>query len=614
MGESAERPTPPFEPLAGAFATPTLEQWRALAEKTLKGAPFERLVTTTYDGLTIQPLYTQAEPVAEARRAPAVDALRPWDLRSVVDHADPARANEQALADLENGGASILLRLDPSGADGVAATDRDALERALSGVLLDLAPVALDAGYLGPRASDWLAALAKGAPEAPLAFHLDPLSAFAQTGASPGPIQAHVISAAQTAARHAPAYAKASFFLASGRVAHEAGGSKAQELAFMAAAAVAYARAMTRAGLTIDDAFARIVLGVAADADYFATIAKLRAARAIWARLTAACGVDVPARIEARGSRRMLSTLDPWTNLLRQSAAVFGAACGGADAIVLDPFTRLLGRPTDFARRQARNVQLVLMEEAGLGRVADPAGGAWFVEHLTRDLARKAWAEFQAIEAEGGLDAALEAGRFAGDVAAIRTRREADVARRKTGLVGVSEYADLNGAPVAVDAIDAARFAKPVELALPGPDGGCEPLKPMRLAEPFERLRARAAAMTPPPRAFLATLGTASDFTARLSFTANLLATGGIATVAGAADAYDAQATPLAVICSSDERYAEAAAETARTLKAKGARHVRIAGKPGDLESALRAAGVDGFIVAGEDAVALLADLQAAAQ
>jgi methylmalonyl-CoA mutase len=302
----------------------------------------------------------------------------------------------------------------------------------------------------------------------------------------------------------------------------------------------------------------------------------------------------------------MLSTLDPWTNLLRQSAAVFGAACGGADAIVLDAFTRQLGRSTDFARRQARNVQLVLMEEAGLGRVADPAGGAWFVESLTRDLARKAWGEFQAIEAEGGLDAALESGRFAEDVAAIRARRETDVARRKTGLVGVSEYADLNGAPVAVDASDVSRFAKAMDTALPGPDGRCTPLAPMRLAEPFERLRARATAQTPPPRAFLATIGTASDFTARLMFTANLLAAGGIATVAGDADAYDAAATPLAVICSSDERYAEAAVAAAQALKAKGCRSMRLAGKPGELESALRGAGVDGFIVAGEDVVVML--------
>jgi methylmalonyl-CoA mutase len=614
VGEPATRKPPAFEPLADAFEAPSLERWRALAEKTLKGAPFERLVTTTYDGLKIEPLYTAADPVAEARRAPAVDALRPWDLRTVVEHPDPARANAQALGDLENGAQSVLLRLDPSGEDGVVCTDLDDLERALKGVLLELAPVALDAGYLGPRAADWLAAVAKGAPKAPLAFHFDPLSSFAETGASPGPIQSHVISAAMTAARHAPAYAEATFFLASGRVVHEAGGSKAQELAFMASAAVAYVKAMMRAGLTAEDAFRRTVLGLTADADYFATVAKLRAARVIWSRLTGASGVNLPARIEVRGSRRMLSTLDAWTNLLRQSAAVFGGAAGGADTILLDPFTRPLGRPTDFARRQARNVQLVLMEEAGLGSVADPAGGAWFVEHLTRDLARKAWTEFQAIEAEGGLDAALERGRLADDVAKIRARRETDVAKRKTGLVGVSEFADLNGAPVAVENIDAARFAKPLEITLTGPAGRCEPLKPMRLAEPFERLRARAAAMQPAPRAYLAVIGTASDYTARVTFTGNLLSAGGVASMAGEASGYDAKTTPLAVICSSDERYAEHAAATARELKAKGCRRVYLAGKPGEVEADLGAAGVDAFLAAGDDAIAVLtAMLEAAA-
>jgi methylmalonyl-CoA mutase len=609
LGKPASSADPAFEPLAAAFETPSLERWRALAEKTLKGQPFDRLVTTTYDGLRIEPLYTEAEPVTEGRRAPAADALRPWDLRTVVDHPDPTQANTQALTDLETGGASLLVRLDPAGADGVAVASFDDLERALRGVLLELAPVALDAGYLGPQAADWLAALAKGAPAAPLAFHLDPLSAFAETGASPGPIQSHVISAAQTAARHAPAYAKARFFLASGRVAHEAGGSKAQELAFMAAAAVAYVRAMVRAGLSVEEAFNRVTLGLSADADYFATIAKLRAARAIWARLTGASGVRATAAIEARASRRMLSTLDPWTNLLRQTAAVFGAACGGADAVMAEPFTRPLGRATDFARRQARNIQLVLMEEAGLGRVADPAGGTWFVEHLTRDLARKAWREFQAIEAEGGLDQALETGRLAGDIAAIRARRETDVARRKTGLVGVSEFADLDGRPVAVETISGERFSKTVNIALPGPAGRCPPLTPMRLAEPFERLRARALALKPAPRAFLATLGAAGDYTPRLMFTSNLLAAGGVATVAGSADAYDASATPVAVICSSDERYAEAAAETARALKTRGARHVYLAGKPGEREAELKAAGVDDFIVAGEDMVARLASI-----
>jgi methylmalonyl-CoA mutase N-terminal domain/subunit len=182
-------------------------------------------------------------------------------------------------------------------------------------------------------------------------------------------------------------------------VVHEAGGGEAEEVAFAAASAVAYAKALVRAGLPMADAFARITLGLSADADYFLTMAKLRAARAVWARIAGACAAHPTARVEARSSRRMLTAKDAWTNMIRLTAAGFGAAVGGADAVVLGNFTDALGLPTPFARRQSRNAQLVLMEEAHVGRVADPAAGSGYVEALTDQIAREAWARFQAIEA-----------------------------------------------------------------------------------------------------------------------------------------------------------------------------------------------------------------------
>jgi methylmalonyl-CoA mutase len=193
-------------------------------------------------------LQPAGEAPAAARGGPAVDAERPWEVRTIVDHADPVRANADALQDLENGAASLLLTLDPSGARGVAAGSAAELGRALEGVLLDLAPVALDAGWLGPVAGDWLAELAKGGPAAPLALHMDPLGTWAREGVSPGPVEAHLRAAAETAARHAATYPKATLFLASGRPVHEAGGSEGWELGFAAAAALAYARAMTEPG------------------------------------------------------------------------------------------------------------------------------------------------------------------------------------------------------------------------------------------------------------------------------------------------------------------------------------------------------------------------------
>lgn len=471
-------------PLADDFAPPSREDWLALVEKTLKGETFEdALVRRTADGIAIAPLYTAA-PTTVRDLAPR-DATRPWDLRTAIRHPDAARANREILQDLQGGAASVLIALDPAGANGVAVGDAAGLARLLDGVLLDLAPVALDAGFLGPRAADWLGAAAKGGPEAPLAFHMDPLSAFAEAGVSPGPVESHIVSAATVGARLAGAYPKATLMLATGRVAHEAGGSDAQELAMTAAAAVAYARALVRAGLTMEDAFGRIAMGVSVDGEYFTGVAKVRAVRALWGRITGACGVAVPARIEARSSRRMLTALDPWTNLIRLTAAGFAAAVGGANAIVLGAFTDPLGLPTDFARRQARNTQLILMEESHLGRVADPAGGAWYLDQLTDDLARAAWTRFQAIEAAGGIVAALASGALAADVAASREAAQAAVSDGRVKLLGVTVFRNAEARPVEVETAEPVAVSGP-EIRLPGPDSVCPPLTPARLSAAFE--------------------------------------------------------------------------------------------------------------------------------
>jgi methylmalonyl-CoA mutase len=475
-------------PLADDFAAATRADWLKLVDKTLSGAPFESLVRATDDGLPIQPLYTAEDSAAPARPALGPrDAERAWDVRTLIAHPDPSRANAETLEDLEGGAASVVLRLDPTGRGGVAVGSAEALARVLDGVVLELASVAIDAGFYGVKAADWLAAAAKASPSARLAFHLDPLGALAEAGSSPGPIEAHLIAAAGAGARLAEPYPKASLFLASGRVVHEAGGGEALELGFAAASALAYAKALVRAGLSLEEAFARISLGLSVDGDYFVSMAKLRAARVIWGRLTGACGVSGPARIEARSSGRMIAARDPWTNMLRLTQAGFAAAAGGADAVVLGCFTDALGLPTGFARRQSRNTQLVLMEEANLGRVADPAGGAFYLESLTDELARAGWAAFQAIEAEGGAAAALASGKVAREAEAVRAARQARIADGKVKLVGVTVYPNPGEQPVQVEAPDRAAFAvEAPSPRLPGPDASAPPLAPARTAAPFE--------------------------------------------------------------------------------------------------------------------------------
>nr|WP_269717020.1 methylmalonyl-CoA mutase family protein [Caulobacter sp. NIBR2454] len=576
----------------------------ALVDKTLKGGDFDkRLVRRTHDGLSIQPLYTDAPVVARDLRPRDPDG--PWDIRMAVAHPDPTRANAEALKDLENGAVSVTLKLDPTGRDGVAVGSAADLARVLDGVYVDMAPVALEAGLLGPKAADWLAPLGKASPAAPLAFHLDPLTAWAQVGVSPGPVESHIVSAATVAARLVQAYPKAELFLASGRAVHEAGGGEAQELAFIAAAALTYAKALVRAGLPMDKAFAGITLGVSLDGEYFTGVAKVRAAKALWARLTGACAIQaLPPRIEARSSQRMLSKLDPWTNLLRLTAAGFAGAVGGADAVRIGCFTDAAGLPTAFARRQARNTQLVLMEESALGRVADPAGGSWYLDTLTDQLAQAAWTAFQAIEQAGGIIAALEAGVIQDEADKTRTARLAAVVSRKDGLVGASEFPNIAETAVETEDAKASPAAEQPEVRVPGPDSRCRPLTPMRLSEPFEALRDRAA--TTKPTIFLATIGAPTDYTARLTFARNLFAAGGVAAEIGTVEEYDAGKASLAILCSSDDRYAEEAGRAAKTLKAAGVKHLFLAGKPGDLERELKADGVDEFIFAGMDAVAVL--------
>jgi methylmalonyl-CoA mutase len=293
--------------------------------------------------------------------------------------------------------------------------------------------------------------------------------------------------------------------------------------------------------------------------------------------------------------------------------ATFSAGLGGANTITVLPHTLALGLPDPFARRVARNTQLVLLEESNLAKVSDPAAGAGGIETLTQQLCESAWSQFQEIEKAGGVFAALEQNLIQRKVAATRAAREADVARRKTVLTGASEFPNLREARAAV--LD----AKPVTL---DPYGQAklkfDALEPMRLAAPFERLRDRSDTILKTngarPKIFLASLGTAADFTARAAFAKSLFETGGIEAVdtegfidpTALAAAFKSSGAELACLCSSDKMYAEHAVAAAKALQAAGARHIYLAGRPGEQETALRNAGVSDFIFAGGDALAML--------
>ena len=348
---------------------------------------------------------------------------------------------------------------------------------------------------------------------------------------------------------------------ADGRVIHNAGGSEAQELAFVLAVATAYLRALEAEGVALDAARRMLFFRLCADADQFLTMAKFRALRKLWARVEVSCALaPAPALVSAETAWRMLAARDPHVNILRATIAVVAAALGGADAITVLPFTAARGLPDPFARRIARNTQLILLEESHLAKVADPAAGSGAVEDLTDELCGAAWKLFQEIEAAGGAAAALENGLIQRNVAAIRAERAAAVARREDALTGVSIFPDLDEPDVPV----LAPIPPPPRRA--GPEQMFEPLPAIRLAEPFEALRdasdrflARTGAR---PKIFLANLGTPADFTARATFASNFFAAGGIEAVNRESDsppalasAFKASGVALACLCSSDSIY-----------------------------------------------------------
>ena len=269
--------------------------------------------------------------------------------------------------------------------------------------------------------------------------------------------------------------------VADGRPWHDGGASEAQELAAVLAATVACLRQAEARGLELSSYARRLGVLLAADADQFVTIAKFRAMRLLLARVFELAGLpEATVRVDAETSWRMMARRDPYLNMLRTSAAAFAAATGGADSVTVLPFD--LGGEA-FAERMARNIQTISLDEAALFRVGDPGAGSGAIEALTAELARTAWDAFRAIEAEGGLPAAVRSGTIQARIAAKRDERFGKVARREIELVGVNVHVD-RGQPLA-----AAR-SLPCRALSPDPDAAetAAPLEPARLAEPFERL------------------------------------------------------------------------------------------------------------------------------
>jgi len=617
-------------PLAADFPPATADEWRKLVDGALKGKPFERLTSRSSDGIAIEPLYGRATSAqAIAGRAPG----KPWRVMQQMDHPGPDAANALAREDLENGATGLTLVFAGSvsaNSFGLDGTDA-ALSRALDGLELSGLAIDLQLSFASRHAARDIAAGIKSRGIAPstvdLLAGINPIGAFAATGRVPrlwgdlAPLFAELVGEIQGTGFRGP------FAVADGRIVHNAGGSEAQELAFTLATAVTYLRALDAAGVTLEAARDAIYFRLAADADQFLTMAKFRAARKLWARIEVACGLSPkPVMLLAETAWRMMTRHDPYVNMLRAAIATSAAGLGGADAVTVLPYTAALGLPDALARRIARNTQLLLLEESNLARVSDPAAGSGALEALTDALCGAGWALFREIEAAGGIFASLQAGMFQQKVAIARAEHEKAIARRKEVLTGTNQFPDIhetvpavfNVAPPAVEDAPAAMTAAP--------------LKRMRLAEPYEKLRDRSdrilAATGTRPSIFLAALGSPAEFTPRATFAKNFFEAGGIEAISPSlqggegrrdaprwegeltsdalASAFKASGATLACLCSSDKIYEAQASAAAAVLSAAGAKHIYLAGRPAEREAALKEAGVQSFIYEGCDALSTL--------
>ncbi len=584
--------------LATDFPAHSREDWQRLvaavlnktraADAHLDGAQAEASMRSTLAGdVTIDPLYLQPSspaPVGVPGAMPFTrgrvlrDSAAAWDVRQWHDDPDLDASRAAVLADLEHGVTSVWVQV---GADGIPAAG---LATVLADVHFDLAPVAVTSWDDQAGASAALLALldAHGDTAAGGNLGLDPLGAAQRMGGTPDFTE--LAPAVQACLGRGQLRA----ITVDTRPMHEAGANAVDELGFALATGLTYLRHLEAHGVAPTDAFDQIEFRIAVTQDQFLSSALPRALRRTWARLGEALGVPESlrgARIHAVTSGRMFSRDDPFVNVLRSTLAAFGASVGGADAITVLPYDTVAGLPTAFSRRLARNTQLLLADESNVGRVADPGGGAWYLEHLTDDLAQGAWRVLQESERAGGIAAMFADGSLADRLAASAAARRVGLDHRAIALTGVSMFPQLQEPPTtrcARELLPAAGDALPV----------------IRDAAAFEDLRDRAQRLGS-PALLLRTLGAQRDFGARQTFVQNLLAAGGV----GTTDAV----TETAVIASSPKGYAEFARAAVAELREAGVTRVLIAGRMGELGD--DAGLVDGEIRDGMDVVAFLSDL-----
>ena len=571
--------------IGSGFAPHSEADWLAAVETALRGKAFDSLTTKDVDGIIRQPLYTDAAHKTSdttaglpglapfTRGAQAVsDKYLPWHIAQRVVVGRGAGDNEHILTDLA-GGVSALL-LDFSATKSITADELDSL---LEGVMLDIAPVVLAPAACGVDSILAFLDLLPRRHEDSQSFraHLN-FDPFAVALADARLVSSQGLETLVTRAANLPGL---DLMTASGAAFHNEGAAPSDELAYMLAALTENLRILEAHGLLPGEALPRITLTLSADTDFFMTIAKTRSARQLFHMVAKNIGcAHVAPTIHCETSQRAYSRLDPWVNILRATVATLAAGIAGAELISVAPCSATSDSDNMLTRRIARNTQIILQEESHIGHVSDAAGGSWYVETLTQQLTEQAWAMFQSIEAAGGLTEQMNDGSVRAQLDARCRDYEALVETRNLPLVGVSEFPNIDEAPLPAPATAQSGY---------------------RHAQKFEALRDLAERVK--PKVFLACLGTAATFTPRANFAANTYATGGMHAVTGAggsditaiAQEFADSGAKIAVICGTDDDYGAHAGELAKALRNAGAAHLALAGRPRDI------AAIDDYCFAG---------------
>jgi methylmalonyl-CoA mutase len=477
------------------FPPVTYDDWRKLVETELKGAPFDKkMFSPTYEGITLRPIYRRED----AANLPHVASLpgfapfvrgarvtgygqQPWDVSQEIAVSSPADFNNAALNYLGRGLSALNMVLDHAtrdghdpdwaspeqvGAGGLSIATLGDLDRALQNIDLEKVTLFIRCGASGMPFAALLAALARQRKKTAAlrgCVETDPLGVLANEGKLPQTMDeayAEMTALTRWAAKNAP---KLQTVCVHSRAWHESGGSAVQELAFTLATGVEYLRALVQRGLEVSVAAPRIRFAITLGANFFMEIAKIRALRMLWSRAVGAAGGDEDAQrlaLHIRTSRWNKTVYDPYNNLLRATVEAFAGVLGGCDSMQVGAFDEVVRQPDDFSQRIARNTQLVLQKECNLDQVIDPAGGSWYVESLTADLAQKAWALFQDVEKLGGMEKALRQGFPQKAVAGIAAEKIKAVARRRDSIVGVNNYANPREAALEKTAADPHAFHK----------------------------------------------------------------------------------------------------------------------------------------------------------